>query len=86
VFLVPREWPNAQHERIKTLRQEHNRLFRTLIEEGAASGEFTATSTLMLAGIAPAVEPNAATQSAGAAPPPVVPLARDGGTGRAFTL
>ncbi|MDQ0382379.1 TetR/AcrR family transcriptional regulator [Amycolatopsis thermophila] len=44
VFLVPREWPDAQHERIKTLRQEHNRLFRTLIEEGVAAGEFTVTS------------------------------------------
>jgi len=43
VFLVPREWPDAQHERIKALRQEHNRLFRTLVEDGVASGEFTVT-------------------------------------------
>ncbi|MFJ8815243.1 hypothetical protein [Amycolatopsis thermoflava] len=44
VFLVPREWPPAQYERIKALRQEHDRLFRTLVEEGVAAGEFTVTS------------------------------------------
>ncbi|WP_043840736.1 TetR/AcrR family transcriptional regulator [Amycolatopsis taiwanensis] len=44
LFLVPREWPAAQYERIKALRQEHDRLFRTLVEEGAESREFTVTS------------------------------------------
>ncbi|HVV14611.1 TetR/AcrR family transcriptional regulator [Amycolatopsis sp.] len=44
LFLVPHEWPKAQYERVKALRQQHDRLFRTLVEEGAASGEFTVTS------------------------------------------
>ncbi|PXY30827.1 TetR/AcrR family transcriptional regulator [Prauserella flavalba] len=43
VFLVPRNWPAAQRERIKELRTRHNQLFRDLIEEGIAAGEFTVT-------------------------------------------
>ncbi|WP_020660973.1 TetR/AcrR family transcriptional regulator [Amycolatopsis benzoatilytica] len=44
VFLMPREWPSAQRERIKELRRRHDSLFRALIEDGLASGEFTVTS------------------------------------------
>ncbi|GAA3560219.1 TetR/AcrR family transcriptional regulator [Amycolatopsis ultiminotia] len=44
LFLVPREWPAEQRERIKGLRRRHDTLFRTLVEEGIASGEFTVTS------------------------------------------
>ncbi|KWX63258.1 TetR/AcrR family transcriptional regulator [Mycobacterium sp. NAZ190054] len=40
LFLEPREWPDAQHDRIKDLRRRHDRLFRGLLEEGVASGEF----------------------------------------------
>jgi AcrR family transcriptional regulator len=40
LFLEPREWPAAQHERIKHLRRRHDALFRTLVEQGVASGEF----------------------------------------------
>jgi AcrR family transcriptional regulator len=43
LFLVPRAWPTAQRERIKALRQRHDRLFRQIIEDGVASGEFTVT-------------------------------------------
>lgn len=43
VFLVPRRWPHEQRERIKELRQRHDRLFRGLIEAGVAAGEFTVT-------------------------------------------
>ncbi|GAA1216386.1 TetR/AcrR family transcriptional regulator [Prauserella alba] len=43
VFLVPRRWPHEQRESIKELRQRHDRLFRALIEEGVAAGEFTVT-------------------------------------------
>ena len=44
LFLMPREWPSAQRERIKELRLRHDALFRALVEEGLASGEFTVTS------------------------------------------
>ncbi|KAA9159363.1 TetR/AcrR family transcriptional regulator [Amycolatopsis acidicola] len=44
LFLAPHEWPRAQYERVKALRQRHDRLFRTLVEEGVASGEFRVTS------------------------------------------
>ena len=43
LFLVPREWPAAQQARIKDLRRRHDRLFRQVIEEGIASGDFTVT-------------------------------------------
>lgn len=43
LFLVPRDWPDAQRARIKELRMQHDRLFRGVIEEGAASGDFTVT-------------------------------------------
>ncbi len=43
LFLVPREWPAAQRARIKQLRQRHDQLFRQVVEEGAASGEFVVT-------------------------------------------
>jgi len=44
LFLVPREWPEAQQVRIKELRQRHDTVFRSVIEAGVASGEFTVTS------------------------------------------
>jgi AcrR family transcriptional regulator len=43
LFLVPREWPAAQRARIKQLRQCHDQLFRQVVEEGAANGEFVVT-------------------------------------------
>lgn len=43
LFLVPQEWPQAQQARIKELRRRHDSLFRQIIEEGVASGEFTLT-------------------------------------------
>ncbi|WP_219419030.1 TetR/AcrR family transcriptional regulator [Pseudonocardia nigra] len=43
LFLVPREWPAEQQARIKELRRRHDRLFRQVIEEGVAAGEFTVT-------------------------------------------
>jgi hypothetical protein len=41
LFLVPNEWPDTQRERIKELRLQHDRIFRAVVEEGVASGEFT---------------------------------------------
>lgn len=42
LFLIPREWPDTQRERIKELRQRHDTLFRGLIEEGIRTGELEA--------------------------------------------
>lgn len=44
VFLLPRAWPDTQRDRIKELRRRHDKLFRGLVEEGIASGEFTVTT------------------------------------------
>ena len=43
LFLVPQEWPAAQRARIKELRRRHDQLFRQVVEDGVASGEFTVT-------------------------------------------
>lgn len=44
LFLVPREWPEAQRARIKELRRAHDAVFRRVVEAGVASGDFTVTS------------------------------------------
>ena len=44
LFLVPENWPAEQRARIKELRRRHDRLFRRVVEEGVASGEFTVTT------------------------------------------
>jgi AcrR family transcriptional regulator len=44
LFLVPQDWPEAQRSRIKALRGQHDQLFRRVIEEGVAVGDFTVTS------------------------------------------
>ena len=43
VFLVPGEWPEDQKGRIKELRRRHDALFRRVLEEGVATGEFRVT-------------------------------------------
>ena len=40
LFLVPDDWPDAQRTVIKELRRRHDRLFRDVVEEGVAAGEF----------------------------------------------
>lgn len=40
LFLVPRTWPAGQRQRIKELRRRHDRVFRDVLEEGLAAGEF----------------------------------------------
>jgi AcrR family transcriptional regulator len=44
LFLEPRDWPPAQQARIKDLRRRHDQLFRQVVEEGVASGEFVVTA------------------------------------------
>jgi AcrR family transcriptional regulator len=43
LFLVPQSWPEAQRDRIKELRRQHDRLFRRIVEDGVASGAFVVT-------------------------------------------
>jgi AcrR family transcriptional regulator len=45
LFLVPEQWPAQQQARIKALRRRHDKLFRTIIEEGLEAGDFTVTRT-----------------------------------------
>jgi hypothetical protein len=44
LFLAPQDWPAAQRARIKELRRRHDSVFRTVIEEGLAAGDFTVTA------------------------------------------
>ncbi|GAA4869016.1 TetR/AcrR family transcriptional regulator [Actinomycetospora straminea] len=43
LFLVPSTWPDDPRERIKELRRRHDQVFRGVLEEGLASGEFAVT-------------------------------------------
>ena len=40
LFLVPSTWPHDPRERIKELRRRHDQVFRAVLEEGLAAGEF----------------------------------------------
>lgn len=44
LFLVPSTWPDDPRARIKELRRRHDRVFRTVVEEGVVSGAFGVTS------------------------------------------
>lgn len=44
LFLIPRDWPPSQHARIKALRRRHDAVFRVVIEDGLAAGDFTVTT------------------------------------------
>jgi AcrR family transcriptional regulator len=44
LFLTPQDWPAAQQSRIKELRRRHDSVFRAVVEDGVASGEFTVTT------------------------------------------
>jgi Tetracyclin repressor-like, C-terminal domain len=44
LFLVPRDWPDEQHARIKALRRRHDQLFRAVVEQGVATGDFVVSS------------------------------------------
>lgn len=44
MFLVPRDWPEPQAGRIRRLRRRHDAVFRDVIEQGIAAGEFTVIS------------------------------------------
>ncbi|SFM87091.1 transcriptional regulator, TetR family [Pseudonocardia ammonioxydans] len=44
LFLVPSTWPDAQRTRIKELRRRHDRVFRAVLEEGLAAGDFAVLS------------------------------------------
>jgi AcrR family transcriptional regulator len=44
LFLAPQDFPAAQQARIKELRRRHDAVFRAVVEEGVASGDFTVTA------------------------------------------
>jgi AcrR family transcriptional regulator len=44
LFLVPQDWPAEQRARIKELRRRHDSVFRRVVEDGVAAGEFTVTT------------------------------------------
>lgn len=44
IFLVPRDWPAPQAERIRALRRRHDAVFRSVIQAGIDAGEFTVLS------------------------------------------
>jgi AcrR family transcriptional regulator len=44
LFLSPQDWPAAQQARIKELRRRHDAVFRAVVEDGVASGDFTVTA------------------------------------------
>lgn len=44
LFLAPGQWPEAQSARVKELRRRHDQVFRTVIENGVTTGEFTVTT------------------------------------------
>jgi AcrR family transcriptional regulator len=44
LFLVPQDWPAAQRARIKELRRRHDAVFRAVVEDGVARGDFTVTA------------------------------------------
>jgi AcrR family transcriptional regulator len=44
LFLTPQDWPDSQQARIKELRRRHDSVFRTVVEEGIAAGDFTVTA------------------------------------------
>ncbi|MDN5918084.1 MAG: TetR/AcrR family transcriptional regulator [Pseudonocardia sp.] len=44
LFLAPSTWPDDPRARIKELRRRHDRVFRGIVEEGVAAGEFTVTT------------------------------------------
>lgn len=41
LFLSPMDWPDAIRGQVKHLRERHDKCFRSVIDEGVASGEFT---------------------------------------------
>ncbi|BBG04818.1 MULTISPECIES: TetR/AcrR family transcriptional regulator [Pseudonocardia] len=44
LFLVPSTWPADQRTRIKELRRRHDAVFRAVLNEGVAGGEFSVVS------------------------------------------
>ena len=40
MFLQPMDWPEGYRQRTKALRREHDEIFRSVVREGIASGEF----------------------------------------------
>jgi AcrR family transcriptional regulator len=44
LFVQPQDWPASYHDQLKKMRQQHDRIFRKVVEEGIAAGEFAPRS------------------------------------------
>lgn len=48
MFLQPMDWPETYRQRTKVLRREHDEIFRSVVREGIASGEFDVDETIAM--------------------------------------
>lgn len=48
MFLQPMDWPETYRQRTKALRREHDEIFRSVVREGIASGEFDVDETIAM--------------------------------------
>jgi AcrR family transcriptional regulator len=48
MFLQPMDWPETYRERTKALRRQHDDIFRAIVREGIASGEFDVDETIAM--------------------------------------
>ena len=48
MFLQPMDWPETYRQRTKALRREHDMIFRSVVREGIASGEFDVDETIAM--------------------------------------
>src|SRR3954466_4347782 len=48
MFLQPMDWPESYRQRTKALRRQHDEIFRSVVREGIASGEFDVDETIAM--------------------------------------
>jgi AcrR family transcriptional regulator len=48
MFLQPMDWPETYRQRTKALRRQHDEVFRSVVREGIASGEFDVDETIAM--------------------------------------
>src|SRR3954467_7317531 len=48
MFLQPMDWPETYRQRTKALRRQHDMVFRSVVREGIASGEFDVDETIAM--------------------------------------
>jgi AcrR family transcriptional regulator len=48
MFLQPMDWPESYRQRTKALRRQHDEIFRSVVRDGIASGEFDVDETIAM--------------------------------------